>query len=102
MRLLAGRPRAAGPSARAGHPLDLRARAALGLAPSADGIEQVLSAHTDEVDGHATGRGRAARFPLGVWHWSPSLLAPLTAARLISEGSALHPAHPCPPRRGIP
>lgn len=103
VRLLAGRPTPEGarlaalvldtcPPERAAD-LDLRARAALGPAPSAHEIDQALPAAS-------AGRTEPLDSWLRVWHWSPVLPAPLLTgfASLLAALYRLKAAGPPDPR----
>ncbi|WP_329020286.1 hypothetical protein [Streptomyces sp. NBC_01601] len=106
VRLLAGRPPAEGarlaalvldtcPPARAGA-LEQRARAALGPAPSAAEVDQVLPAGAGQADG----RLEPLASWLRVWDWSPLLPAPLLVGfdPLLAAVRRLKPAGPADPR----
>ncbi|MDX3695024.1 hypothetical protein PV726_32740 [Streptomyces europaeiscabiei] len=106
VRLLAGRPTPEGarlaalvldtcPPERAAD-LDLRARAALGPAPSAHEIDQLLPTDADQASGRME---PLASWPR-VWHWSPVLPAPLLTgfAPLLAALHRLKPAGPTDPR----
>ena len=106
VRLLAGRPTAEGarlvalvlrdcpPERAAG--LQQRARTALGPAPAAADVEQVLPADAGQADG----RIEPLASWLRVWDWSPVLPAPLLAgfAPLLAAVRRLRPAGPPDPR----
>jgi hypothetical protein len=108
VRLLAGRPTPEGarlaalvldtcPPERTAD-LNLRARAALGPAPSADEIDRVLPAAPDAAQ--ASGRTEPPASWLRVWNWSPVLPAPLLTdfAPLLTALRRLKPAGPPDPR----
>lgn len=76
--------------------LQQRARAALGPAPSAAEVDQVLPAGADQADGLAEPLASWLR----VWDWSPVLPAPLLDgfAPLLAAVRRLKPAGPADPR----